>query len=43
MFGGRHHTTVLHSVKKIEEIRRSDQALDHIIVEWAAVFQSALI
>jgi Bacterial dnaA protein helix-turn-helix len=27
-FGGRHHTTVLHSIEKIEEVRRSDGALN---------------
>jgi chromosomal replication initiator protein len=27
-FGGRHHTTVLHSIKKIEEVRGSDEALN---------------
>jgi hypothetical protein len=27
-FGGRHHTTVLHSVNKIEEMRRTDEALN---------------
>jgi hypothetical protein len=30
-FGGRHHTTVLHSINRIEEIRRSDGALDSAI------------
>lgn len=30
-FGGRHHTTVLHSIKKIEEMRRLDQDLDRSI------------
>jgi chromosomal replication initiator protein len=27
-FGGRHHTTVLHSIYKIEELRESDKALN---------------
>jgi hypothetical protein len=31
-FGGRHHTTVLHSINKIEAMRRSDMALDRAIV-----------
>jgi chromosomal replication initiator protein len=30
-FGGRHHTTVLHSIYKIEEMRRSDEALNTTI------------
>jgi hypothetical protein len=32
-FGGRHHTTVLHSVNKIETIRSSDEALNRTIAE----------
>jgi len=27
-FGGRHHTTVLHSINRIDEMRRSDKALN---------------
>jgi chromosomal replication initiator protein len=30
-FGGKHHTTVLHSVQKIEELRKKDQELDRLI------------
>jgi chromosomal replication initiation ATPase DnaA len=30
-FGGRHHTTVLHSINKIERMRRSDDALNMIL------------
>jgi chromosomal replication initiator protein len=30
-FGGKHHTTVMHSLAKIEEQRRTDSALDHAI------------
>jgi hypothetical protein len=30
-FGNRHHTTVLHSIDKIDEMRRSDKALDSAI------------
>jgi len=30
-FGGRHHTTVLHSIDKIEAMRRSDAALNRSI------------
>jgi chromosomal replication initiator protein len=30
-FGGKHHTTVLHSVQKIEELRRRDDDLDRLI------------
>jgi chromosomal replication initiator protein len=30
-FGGKHHTTVLHSVQKIEELRQSDEELNKLI------------
>lgn len=30
-FGGKHHTTVLHSVQKIEELRRRDDDLNRLI------------
>jgi hypothetical protein len=30
-FGGRHHTTVLHSINKIEAMRRTDEALNRTI------------
>ncbi|MGH9403016.1 MAG: chromosomal replication initiator protein DnaA [Terriglobia bacterium] len=30
-FGGKHHTTVLHSVGKIEELRKSDKDLNRLI------------
>jgi chromosomal replication initiator protein len=30
-FGGKHHTTVLHSVQKIDERRREDDELNRII------------
>jgi chromosomal replication initiation ATPase DnaA len=32
-FGGKHHTTVLHSINKIEELRRTDKALDRTITQ----------
>ena len=32
-FGGMHHTTVLHSINKIEELRRSDRALNLTITQ----------
>jgi hypothetical protein len=32
-FGGRHHTTVLHSINKVDEMRRSDKALNRTITE----------
>jgi hypothetical protein len=30
-FGGRHHTTVLHAINKIQDLRRVDKDLDHAI------------
>src|SRR6476620_6584135 len=30
-FGGKHHTTVLHSVNKIERLRQSDQELQRLL------------
>ena len=30
-FGGMHHTTVLHSINKIEAMRRTDEALNRTI------------
>ena len=30
-FGGRHHTTVLHSINKVEAMRRTDEALNRAI------------
>jgi len=31
MFGGKHHTTVLHSVQKIEALRQRDPDLNRLI------------
>jgi chromosomal replication initiator protein len=30
-FGGKHHTTVLHSVEKIEETRKQDKDLNRLL------------
>ena len=30
-FGGKHHTTVLHSVDKIEETRKNDKDLNRLV------------
>ena len=32
-FGGRHHSTVLHSIRKIEGMRKSDEALNSFIMQ----------
>jgi chromosomal replication initiator protein len=31
MFGGKHHTTVIHSVNKIEKARHSDPELNRLL------------
>ena len=30
-YNGRHHTTVLHAIEKIERLRRTDESLDALI------------
>jgi chromosomal replication initiator protein len=30
-FGGKHHTTVLHSVRRIDELRQKDPDMNHLI------------
>ena len=30
-FGGKHHTTVMHSVEKIEQVRKSDKDLNRML------------
>jgi chromosomal replication initiator protein len=32
-FGNRHHTTILHSIRKIEKLRCSDDAVDRAITQ----------
>ena len=38
-FGGRHHTTVLHSINKIEAMRRTDEALNRTISRLIDTFR----
>jgi chromosomal replication initiator protein len=38
-FNGKHHTTVLHSIHKIEELRKSDKDLNRLINKLTASFQ----
>ena len=38
-FGGKHHTTVLHSVKKIDKLRHTDPELNRIIHALIDSFQ----
>jgi chromosomal replication initiator protein len=30
-FGGKHHSTVIHSIKKVEEMRQNDSAFNSLI------------
>jgi chromosomal replication initiator protein len=30
-FGGKHHSTVIHSIRKVEELRKSDQDFNTLI------------
>jgi len=39
-FGGKHHTTVLHSVQKIEQLRQSDEDLNRLIQSLSDSLQS---
>jgi chromosomal replication initiator protein len=39
-FGGRHHTTALHAINKIEELRRSNKSLDRTITRLMDAFVS---
>ncbi len=38
-FGGMHHTTVLHSIRKIDTMRRSDENLDRTITRLVDALQ----
>ena len=39
-FGGRDHTTVMHAVRKIEDLRRSDSAMDEDITRLSRVLEA---
>ena len=38
-FGGRHHTTVMHSIAKIDEQRRMDKNLDRAVTKLMEKFR----
>jgi len=38
-FGGKHHTTVLHAIRKVEELRRSDPEINRLIHSIVDSFQ----
>ena len=37
-FGGKHHSTVIHSIKKIEELRKNDKEFNSLIVNFLQSF-----
>jgi len=39
-FGGRHHTTVLHSIRRVEKTRSSDKALNSTITRLVDAYAS---
>ena len=38
-FGGKHHSTVIHSIKKIEELRRTDGDFNTLINSFLESFR----
>jgi chromosomal replication initiator protein len=30
-FGGKHHSTVIHSIKKVEQLRKNDQVFNNLV------------
>jgi chromosomal replication initiator protein len=38
-FGGKHHSTVIHSIKKIEEMRRTDTDFNSLMVDFLESFK----
>ena len=34
-FGGKHHSTVIHSIKKVEELRKTDGDFNSLISEFS--------
>ena len=38
-FGGKHHTTVMHSIAKIDEQRRVDKNLDRVVTKLMEKFR----
>jgi chromosomal replication initiator protein len=38
-FGGKHHSTVIHSIRKIEELRRRDGDFNKLILNFMEAFR----
>jgi hypothetical protein len=41
-FGGRHHTTVMHAIAKMDELRRTDAALDRTVRKLMDTLQAVI-
>ena len=42
-YNGRHHTTVLHAIEKIESLRRTDEAVDALIDVLTAALETGVL
>jgi chromosomal replication initiator protein len=38
-FGGKHHSTVIHSIKKVDELRRKDGDFNNLITGFLQSFR----
>ena len=38
-FGGKHHSTVIHSIKKVDELRKRDENFNNLISGFLGSFQ----
>ncbi len=38
-FGGKHHSTVIHSVSKIDDLRKKDPGFDRLINSFVQAFR----
>jgi chromosomal replication initiator protein len=38
-FGGKHHSTVIHSIKKVGEMRKRDEDFNSLIVSFLETFR----
>ena len=38
-FGGKHHSTVIHSIKKIEDLRKKDGDFNNLVTSFLEAFR----
>jgi chromosomal replication initiator protein len=38
-FGGKHHSTVIHSIKKVDELRKNDRDFNSLITSFLQSFR----